>query len=62
MKSLSTKTKGSILSVFIFIFCLFLWHVATVPKASKIAAAATASAANSAEYNSLMGGNAMDGA
>jgi nitrate/nitrite transport system permease protein len=60
MKSLSTKTKGSLLSVIIFIFCLFLWHIATVPKASKIAAAATASANNSAEYNELMGKNSLE--
>jgi nitrate/nitrite transport system permease protein len=59
MKSLSTKTKGSLLSIFIFIFCLFLWHVATVPKTSK---APTNASSNSAEYNALMGGNSMDGA
>jgi nitrate/nitrite transport system permease protein len=63
MKSLSVKTKGIFLSILILFFSLFLWHVATTPKASKIAASAAANSGNSAEYNSLMGnGNSMDGA
>jgi nitrate/nitrite transport system permease protein len=62
MKSLSTKTKGTFLSILIFIFCLFLWHVATVPKASKTSAAATASASNTSEYNDLMGKGSLDSA
>jgi len=63
MKSLSVKTKGLLLSILILGFALFLWHISTVPKASKIAAIAASNANNSAEYNSLMGnGNSMDGA
>jgi nitrate/nitrite transport system permease protein len=60
MKTLTTKTKGSLLSIFIFLFCLFLWHIATVPKASK--APVTTSANVSEEYNALMGNNSLDSA
>jgi len=55
MSSLSIKTKGTLLSVLIFIFVLLLWHVSTTPKVSKSNMAATVSNTNSAEYNELMG-------
>jgi nitrate/nitrite transport system permease protein len=55
MSSLSIKTKGTLLSVLIFIFVLLLWHVSTTPKVSKSNTAATVSNTNSAEYNELMG-------
>lgn len=55
MSSLSIKTKGTLLSVLIFIFVLLLWHVSTTPKVSKSNTTATASNTNSAEYNELMG-------
>jgi nitrate/nitrite transport system permease protein len=62
MSSLSIKTKGTLLSVLIFIFILLLWHVSTSPKVNKSNTAATVSNTNSAEYNELMGnslGNAV---
>jgi nitrate/nitrite transport system permease protein len=55
MSSLSIKTKGTLLSVLIFIFILLLWHVSTSPKVNKSNTAATVSNTNSAEYNELMG-------
>ena len=55
MSSLSIKTKGTLLSVLIFIFVLLLWHVSTTPKVSKSNTAAIVSNTNSAEYNELMG-------
>lgn len=55
MSSLSIKTKGTLLSVLIFIFVLLLWHVSTTAKVSKSNTTATASNNNSAEYNELMG-------
>ena len=55
MSSLSIKTKGTLLSVLIFIFILLLWHVSTSPKVNKSNTAATVSNTNSAEYNELLG-------
>jgi nitrate/nitrite transport system permease protein len=58
MKKLSIKTKGSILSVLILLFMLFVWHLATAPK--KVAAPTVSTATS--EYQALMGqsGNSMD--
>jgi len=61
MKKLSIKTKGSILSVLILLFILFVWHIATAPKKVVAPVASTASS----EYQALMGqssdsGNSMD--
>ena len=61
MKKLSIKTKGSILSVLILLFILFVWHIATAPK--KVAAPVAST--TSSEYQALMGqssdgGNSMD--
>lgn len=51
MKSLSIKVKGMLLSMLLFLFCLFLWHIATAPKVSKAPVVASANT----EYNELMG-------
>jgi len=60
MKKLSIKTKGSILSVLILFFMLFVWHLATTPK--KVSAPTVSS--TTSEYDALMGksseGNNMD--
>jgi len=51
MKTLSIKVKGAILSVMIFLICLFIWHLATTQKVTPSASVST----NSSEYNALMG-------
>lgn len=51
MKTVSIKVKGAILSVVIFLMCLFIWHLATTQKV----APPSGISANSSEYNSLMG-------
>ena len=56
MKKLSIKTKGTILSVLILLFMLFVWHLATTPK--KVSAPTVS--ATTSEYDALMGISGYD--
>lgn len=51
MNKLSIKSQGVILSVLIFFFALFVWHIATAPKV----ASSPTTASGSSEYQALMG-------
>ena len=51
VKKLSLKVRGAILSIAMLFFALFIWHIATTPRA----APAPVEATGSSEYQALMG-------